>query len=162
MIATFWNILNSYADRSKKTFGAESVQYKTVQEIEKLLQFAYDNNNQFDKIELKKKPETDAEAYIFDRLPDVLVFKDEDGYYFEIDGHHKDNASEVLDYIVEDRANKYKKLKNKYINKFNKAIDETVSDWAGTMKQSLEINLQNVKDTKRGGANNGDRDRKNQ
>ena len=145
MIATFWNVLNNYADEAKNKFGYESEKYRTVQEIEKLLQFAYDTNNQFDKVALNKKPQTEAEAYVFEHLPEVQVFKDPDGYYFEIDGHHKDSASEVLNYIVEDRANKYKRIKSKYINKFNRAVDDTISDWAETMKQSLEINMNDIK-----------------
>lgn len=144
MIATFWNVLNKYADETKKRFGVDSEKYETVQEIEKLLQFAYDTNNCFDKVEINAKPKNEVEAFLFDKLADVLVFKDKDGYYYEIEGHHMDSASEVLEYIIDDRAHRYKKMRDVYIKRFSKAVDATAEDWQSLMKQSIEINFGNI------------------
>ena len=144
MIATFWDILNKYADEAKKQFGMDSEKYKTVQEIEKLLQFAYDTHNQFENVELNVKPKNELQAYVFANVPDLFVFKDADGYYYEIEGHHKDSISEVLDFIIDERTHKYKQLRKKYTKAFKSAIEQTASDWVEVMESAVDINMSKV------------------
>lgn len=133
MIATFWDKLFEYADKVKKEHGKASAEYKTVHEIKGILQAVYDGNNQFENAVIDAKPKTKAEAYIFEHLPEVKVFKDNDGYYYEIDKHHKDTPSEVINYVLMGRDQAYRSIGNVY----KKACEKAVNDFTTALKTTL-------------------------
>ena len=141
MIATFYDKLFAYADKVKGKYGKESKEYKIAKEIEDILQGAYDENNQFDGNTLDKKPTNDIEAYVFDRLPEVKVFHDNDGYYYEIDGHHKDTPSEVLDYVLKDRDNAYRNMALVYEKACSKAVSRFKKKLEDTLLKEFEESL---------------------
>lgn len=142
MIATFWSKLFEYADRVKKECGKMSAEYKTVHEIEDILQKAYDENNQFENVVIGAKPKSETEAYIFEHLPEVKVYLDDDGYYYEIEGHHKDSASEVLDYIIREREHANIELRQAYTKASLNAINAFTKKMQKKMIDELDIMLQ--------------------
>lgn len=139
MIATFWSKLSDYADFTKREYGKKSERYEAVQEIEDLLQEAYDECNQFDNVAIDARPKTEVETYVFKHLPEVKVFEDKDGYYYEIDGYHKDTAAEVLDYVISERHSKYKRMNSIYLSKFKDACKGLVELlYNNTKKEFME------------------------
>lgn len=141
MIATFWDKLGAYADSVRTRNGKNSEKYRAVQEIEQILQEAYDECNQFDKEAINVRPRTETEAFLFEHLPEVHVFEDRDGYYYEIDGHHKDTAAEVLDYVIQERRSKYKRMNAMYLNKYKEACKKMVMELYTDTKDSFMQSL---------------------
>lgn len=128
MEATFWNKLFEYADRVKAMYGINSAQYKTVHEIEDILQEAHDECNRITDVEtLERKPTNEFEKYIFREMPELRIYKDQDGYYYSLDTSHFETPAEVLNYIIKDRRNKYKRMNEMYNTAYRKACTHMVS-----------------------------------
>lgn len=122
MLATFWDKLFEYKDKVKKEYGKKSIQYRTATEIEDILQEAYDECNRIKDIEaLNARPRDNNDRFIFEKLPEVKIYEDKDGYYYILDGQHLETSAEVFDYIIKDRRNKYKQMNAKYVSQFRSA-----------------------------------------
>lgn len=142
MIATFWDKLFEYGDKVKKEYGIKSPQYETVHEIEDILQEAFDECNRIKDVEvLDAKPKDKLEMLIFEKLPEVTICEDRDGYYYMLDGQHFETSSEVLDYIIKDRRHKYKQMNARYNNKFKQACAQMVKELYNDTKQKFMDSL---------------------
>jgi len=142
MLATFWDKLFEYKDKVKKEYGKKSAEYKTVHEIEDILQEAYDECNRIKDITaINVRPKSENDRYIFEKLPEVRVCEDKDGYYFMLDGMHFETASEVFDYIIRDRRQNYKELNARYNNMYKDACSQLVKKLYSETKQSFMESL---------------------
>lgn len=121
MIGKVWDMLFEKADHYKKEYGADSAEVKVIREIEDGLQEIWDYGERF-ATALDVKPKNKSEAIA---VGVGAIARSADGeVFYELEGHHLDTASDVISYIVQDRQDKYTKLKNSHAKKYIKLINE--------------------------------------
>jgi hypothetical protein len=112
MIGKFWDALFDYADKAKEE--GDMRKYEICQEIEDLLQKAYDDGLKCSKVIKSHKPKTKVEELVMS-IPDIKVYKDKnDGYiWYELSamngGHETDRfdyPEEIIKKLIEYRTNR--------------------------------------------------------
>lgn len=128
MIATFWEKLFELADDAKEKDGLNSVRYKTIHEIEDILQDVYDSKNKITEEVLEATPKSKADELVFN-IRQAKVTDDGEGYWhYELDSMHFDTASEVLGYMIEDRNDHYRSIFKEYDKALAGAVEQTAAD----------------------------------
>lgn len=121
MISAFWDALFKYGDQIKKNKGWESVEYKTYDEVCKILQFVYDQGERYKEVKFDFQPRTPDEAQVFDITGLGIYVDPQDGdYMYELDGRHFDTPSELIQAIIDDREYKYSRMRSNLIGKVKK------------------------------------------
>ena len=143
MISKFFDILFDFGDEAKEKYGKKSPEYLTVRKITDALQKVYDDGVRWNDSDLDRKPKSKAEAIAFG-IKQIKVYEDmEDGdTCYEIDNKHFDSPTEVIEYILEDRAANYSAIKKLCFDTMQKTLkaeiqmrlDAEMSTRFGTMK----------------------------
>lgn len=147
MIAAFWNVLFTYGDQIKKNKGWESPEYKTYDDVCKILQFAYDQGEKYKEVAFEIKPKTADEAQIM-KITGLSIFVDpqDGGYMYELDGRHFDTPSEVIQALIDDRDFNYSRLRSYMIRRVKKWWQKKAESWySGTPCPTLEEYIEGKK-----------------
>ena len=117
MVSKFFDELFTMADEAKKNRGFQSTEYKTIRRVIDTLQRIYDDGTEYSDDKLDRNPESVAENIVFG-IPHLNIYEDkqDNTLCYEIDNHHYDTPHEVLDYIIQDRAQKYNALRSNHEN----------------------------------------------
>lgn len=152
MVSKFFDKLFELADEAKerardnnpKAKYATSEEYKTIKRVIDTLQNIYDEGIRFDDKHFDEKPKTSAEAIVFG-IKQIKIFEDEqDGdICYEIDNKHFDSPTEVMDYILIDRANEYRVIKENCINAMKETLREEIQM---RMEQEMDIRFKTLKE----------------
>lgn len=138
MIGKFWSVLFKYADQTKKMYGVTSEQYKTVQEIEDLLQQVYDEGIQYE-IDMDMRPTCKEEAIAF-TITGLERHTDGEHLFYELDGRHFDTPKEVLEYVIKDREREYRYMRRQY----ERAVKKWTRDVGDALLEILKPRLDAV------------------
>jgi hypothetical protein len=111
MIGKFWDMLFAYADKAKANGDKE--RYEIVQEIETMLQTAYDLGVSSSSVIVDYRGRGDMERLILS-IPDIRVYHDktDDTVWYELDFEYEehggtrrfDTPQEVIKYLIQYRA----------------------------------------------------------